>query len=100
MSRERLYTVDKRSLYKYISRTFRLHFYNIKGSLDSEMSKERLYTIDKRSLLNYISRTFRLNFIILLNFHYTLKVSNERLLFTIYSIKYIYYKGKLTNTAQ
>ena len=30
-------------------------FYNIKGSLDSEISKERLYTIDKRSLHNYIS---------------------------------------------
>ena len=37
-----------------------VQFYNIKGSLDSEMSKERVYihgvyAIDKRSLHNYIS---------------------------------------------
>ena len=51
-----------------------------------QMSKERLYTFDRRSLYNYISRTCRGNFIIL-NVHKTLKVSNERLHFTVLNAK-------------
>ena len=57
-----------------------------------QMSKERLYTVDKRLLHNYISRTFMLHFIIL-NVHYTLNVSNESSVVTVYhmDIQFILY---------